>query len=131
MQFQIPEFSLNKAITCWSCPVNEVSNDLMQESRIHPLYCIHPLCFKQVVMTWEDNEVAAMPHGLLEETDVRQHIYHPHVEDLPIIKEAESHKMKLLDTGYSAVDFGTHCNRHKNLDLEARNVSYKNLSKNA
>jgi hypothetical protein len=72
-------------------------------------------------MIWEDNEVAMKPRGLIMETNVQQHIYRIHVEDSPIIKEAESHKMKI---------FATYHNGHTHLDLEGgRNILFKKLSK--
>jgi hypothetical protein len=97
MEFRLPEFSLNKAIT-WSCQVDESTNqkfaqydmiigdDLMQELGIDLLYSKH-------VMVWENNEVPMTNRELLKDTNIAHHIYHMHVEDSPIIQKAEARKM--------------------------------------
>jgi hypothetical protein len=69
-------------------------------------------------MIWEDNEVAMKPPGLLMETGVQQHIYGMHIEDLHIIKEAESPKMNILDADYIAADIPRCCKGHTHTDLE-------------
>jgi hypothetical protein len=71
-------------------------------------------------MIWEDSQVAMKPHGLILETNVQQHIYCMHVEDSPIIEEAESRKMKI---------YATYRNGHTHFDLEGRNILFKKLSK--
>ena len=52
-----------------------------------------------------------------------------HVDDSPVMQQAESRKMRILDADYSAVDLATHCNDLKHLDLEAKNIVFKSLSK--
>jgi hypothetical protein len=52
-----------------------------------------------------------------------------HVEDSPVIQQAEARKMKILDADYSAVDLADHCNGLKHLDLEAKNILFNSLSK--
>jgi hypothetical protein len=50
-------------------------------------------------MVWEDNEVP-----MKNRHSVKRHIYRMHVEDSPVIQQAEARKMKILDADYSAVD---------------------------
>jgi hypothetical protein len=52
-----------------------------------------------------------------------------HVKDSPIIRQAESRKMKILDADYSAVDLADHCNSLKHIDLDAKNILFNSLSK--
>jgi hypothetical protein len=52
-----------------------------------------------------------------------------HVEDSPVIQQAEPRKMKILDADYSAVDLADHCNGLKHLDLEAKNILFNSLFK--
>jgi hypothetical protein len=133
MDFRLPEFSLNKSIT-WSCHVDEstdpkfaqydmiIGDDLMQELGIDLLY-------SKQLMIWEDNKVLMENQGLLKDTNIAQHIYRMHVEDSPIIRQAESCKMKILDADYSVVDLADHCNSLKHLDLDTKNILSNSLSK--
>jgi hypothetical protein len=73
----------------------------MQELGIYLLY-------SKQLMVWEDNEVPMKNRGLLKDTNVAQHIYRMHVEDSPVIQQAEARKMKILDADYSAVDLADH-----------------------
>jgi hypothetical protein len=60
-----------------------IGDDLMQELGIDLLY-------SKQLMVWEDNEVPMKNWGLLKDTNVVQHIYRMHVEDSPVIQQAES-----------------------------------------
>jgi hypothetical protein len=40
-------------------------------------------------MTWRANEGALKPHGSIKETDVQQKLCRMHIEDYPVIREAE------------------------------------------
>jgi hypothetical protein len=129
MEFRLPEFSLNKAITL-SCHVDEstdpkfaqyhmiIGDDLMQELGIDLLYKV-----------WENNEVPIKNLELLKDTNIAQHTYRMHVEDSPIIQKAEARQMKILDADYSAVDLADHCNGLEHLDLEAKRILFNSLSK--
>jgi hypothetical protein len=133
MEFQLPEFSLNKSIT-WSCHVDEttdpkfaqydmiIGDNLMQELGIDLLY-------SKQLMIWEENEVPMKNRGLLKDTNVAQHMYRMHVEDSPVIQQADPRKMKILDADDSAVDLADHCNGLKHLDLKAKNILSNSLSK--
>jgi hypothetical protein len=93
MEYRLPELSLNKSITC-SCHVVKttdpksaqydmiIGDDLMQELGIDLLY-------SKQLMVWEGNEVPMKNQGLLKDTNVTQHIYRMHVEDSPVIQQAE------------------------------------------
>jgi hypothetical protein len=93
MEFRLPEFSFNESIT-WSCHNNKttdpkfaqydmiIGDNLMQELGIDLLY-------SKQLMVWEDNEVPMKNRGLLKETNLAQHIYRMHVEDSPVIQQAE------------------------------------------
>jgi hypothetical protein len=94
-----------------------IGDDLMQELGIDLLY-------SKQLMIWEDNEVP-----MLKNTNIAQHIYRMHVEDCPIIRQAGSRKMKILDADYSAVDLADHCNSLTHLDLDAKNILFNSLYK--